>query len=129
MTSTAVAPGAQTLVLEPSDRAPALARRFVAAWFREWGLGDDSDARTVVSELVTNSLVHGEGPIVVRVPREESDGRPVIEVWDGGEGRPQVQPEDTAALSGRGLLMVAQLAVAWGTRPLVEGGKVTWAKC
>ncbi|MGP4024646.1 ATP-binding protein [Actinomadura sp. 3N407] len=129
MPPTAVAPEAPTLVLEPSDRAPALARRFVAERFREWGIADDSDARVVVSELVTNSLVHGDGPIVVRVLRDERDGRPVIEAWDGGEGRPAVQPEDHAATCGRGLFMVSRLAVEWGTRPLLEGGKVTWAKC
>ncbi|QKW39327.1 ATP-binding protein [Actinomadura sp. NAK00032] len=121
--------GRTTIVLEPDERAPALARRFVGGWFREWGISDDSDARVVASELVTNSLVHGKGPIVLRVLRDEDDGRPVIEAWDGGDGMPEVQPEDRAALGGRGLLMVSRLAVAWGTRPLLEGGKVTWAKC
>ncbi|TDD85352.1 ATP-binding protein [Actinomadura darangshiensis] len=126
----AVAPGeVPTIVLEPSGRAPALARRFVAECFREWGIADDSDARVVVSELVTNSLLHGKGQIVVRMVRDETDGRPVIEAWDGGDGTPEIQPEDHAAMGGRGLLMVSQLAVAWGTRPLLEGGKVTWAKC
>lgn len=129
MPLTAVAPEAPTLVLEPSGRAPALARAFVAEWFRKWGIADDSDARVIVSELVTNSVVHGAGPIVVRVLLDERDGRPVIEAWDGGDGRPVVQPEDAAATSGRGLLMVSQLAVEWGTRPLLEGGKVTWARC
>lgn len=131
MLPTAVAPdeGRTTIVLDASGRAPALARRFVAEWFREWGIADDSDARVVVSELVTNSLVHGKGPIVVRLLRDEDDGRPVIETWDGGDGMPEVQPENHVALGGRGLLMVSQLALAWGTRPLLEGGKVTWAKC
>ncbi|MCP9952990.1 ATP-binding protein [Actinomadura madurae] len=126
---TAVAPGVPALVLEPSDRAPALARRFVAGWFREWGIADDSDARVIVSELVTNSVMHGEGPIVVRVVRDERDARPVLEVWDGGEGRPEVRPEDHATTSGRGLVLVSHLAIEWGTRPLLESGKITWAKC
>ncbi|URN09153.1 ATP-binding protein [Actinomadura madurae] len=126
---TAVAPGVPALVLEPSDRAPALARRFVAGWFREWGIADDSDARVIVSELVTNSVMHGEGPIVVRVVRDERDGRPVVEVWDGGVERPEVRPENHAATSGRGLVLVSQLAIEWGTRPLLESGKITWAKC
>ncbi|NDU74205.1 hypothetical protein GWI34_16410 [Actinomadura sp. DSM 109109] len=51
-----------TIVLEPSGRAPALARRFVGGWFQAWEIEDDSDARVVVSELVTNALLHGEGP-------------------------------------------------------------------
>ncbi|MGI5206548.1 ATP-binding protein [Spirillospora sp. CA-108201] len=129
MAPTAVAPEVPTLVLEPSDRAPGLARRFVGAWFRAWEIADDADARVVVSELVTNALLHGEGPIVVRLFRDERDGRPVIEAWDGGPGRPSVQPEDHAATGGRGLHLVSQLTAEWGTRPLLEGGKVTWAKC
>lgn len=128
MPPTVVAPEVPEIVLEPSDRAPGLARRFVAEQFREREISDDSDVRVVVSELVTNSWVHGAGPIVVRVLRDEHDGRPVIEVQDGGEGQPAIQPEDDATC-GRGLLLVSQLAVEWGTRPLLEGGKVTWAKC
>jgi anti-sigma regulatory factor (Ser/Thr protein kinase) len=117
------------LVLEPTERAPATARRFLAERFAAWGVADDHDARIIVTELVTNALVHAEGPIVVRVFQDARDGLPVIEVWDGGDGRPLVQPENHAAISGRGLRMVAGLAHAWGTRPLVEGGKITWAKC
>ena len=93
------------------------------------GSRDDYIGRVLVSELVTNSCVHGEGPVVVRVFRDERDGGAVIEVWDGGDGRPVVRAEDVQATSGRGVFMVSQLALSWGTRPLVEGGKVTWAKC
>ncbi|MFI0370339.1 hypothetical protein ACH35V_20905 [Actinomadura sp. 1N219] len=32
------------------------------------------------------------------------------EVWDDGDGCPEVQPEDHTATSGRGLLMVSLLA-------------------
>ncbi|QXJ23092.1 ATP-binding protein [Actinomadura graeca] len=116
------------LVLEPTDRAPGVARRFLAERFREWGIADDGDGRLVVCELVTNSLKHGEGPIVVRVLRDERDGHPVVEVWDGGPGRPVVRPVTPGATSGRGLRLVAEVAWAWGVRPLNEGGKVTWAK-
>lgn len=106
-----------------------MARRFLAGRFAEWGISDDHDGRLIVSELATNALVHGDGPIVLRVFRDERDGLPVIEVWDGGEGRPVMRPENYAATGGRGLLMVAGLAHDWGVRPLVEGGKIAWAKC
>ncbi|TYB48631.1 ATP-binding protein [Actinomadura chibensis] len=129
MPSTVVAPRVPTLVLEPSELAPSLARRFVGVWFREWGISEFADALVVVSELVTNSLLHGDGTIVVRVVRDGRDGRPVIEVQDDGAGRPEVQPENCAATSGRGLLMVSLLALDWGTRLVPDGGKVTWAKC
>ncbi|MFI0484151.1 ATP-binding protein [Actinomadura sp. 9N215] len=129
MPPTVVAPEVPTIVLPPSERAPGLARRFVGGQFRGWGIADDADALVIVSELVTNALLHGGGAIVVRLLRDGRDGRPVIEVWDGGDGRPEVQPEDHATTSGRGLLMVSLLAADWGTRPLLENGKATWAKC
>ncbi|MEU8341082.1 ATP-binding protein [Spirillospora sp. NPDC048832] len=105
-----------------------MARRFVAERFAEWGIEDDYVGRLVACELVTNSYLHGEGQIVLRVFRDERDGRPVVEVWDAGEGRPELRPEDCAAESGRGLLLMAELVHEWGVRPLNEGGKVTWAK-
>ncbi|TDC96549.1 ATP-binding protein [Actinomadura sp. 7K507] len=129
MPAAALAPEApSTLVLDPDSEAPRLARRFLAERFAEWGIEDDYVGRVVVCELVTNSYLHGKGQIVVRVFLDERDGRPVVEVWDGGEGRPEVRPENYAAVSGRGLLLLAELVHAWGVRPLNEGGKVIWAK-
>ncbi|MFD0538224.1 ATP-binding protein [Actinomadura luteofluorescens] len=112
-----------------TSRRRARARRFVAERFAAWGCADDHTGRTIVSELVTNALLHGEGPIVLRVFRDERDGLPTVEVWDGGAGRPVLRQENLTSIGGRGLLMVAALALDWGTRPLVEGGKLTWAKC
>lgn len=117
-----------TLVLDATDQAPRMARGFLAARFAEWGIGDDYVGRLVVCELVTNAYRHGKPPIVVRVLRDPRDGLVVVEVWDGGEGRPVIRPENYAATSGRGLALMAQLVGAWGVRPLNEGGKVTWAK-
>jgi anti-sigma regulatory factor (Ser/Thr protein kinase) len=128
MATAAHAPETPTLVLEPDDRAPRLARRFLAERFAEWGISDDYIGRVVVSELVTNAYLHGKGQIVVRVFRDERDRLVVVEVWDAGEGRPRVRPEDHAATSGRGLLLMAEIVHGWGVRPLNEGGKVTWAK-
>ncbi|MCP9954141.1 ATP-binding protein [Actinomadura madurae] len=125
---TAMAPEVPTLVLDPTDRAPWLARRFIAERFAEWGIEDDYVARLVVCELVTNSFKHGEGPIIVRLFRDERDGHPIVEVWDAGDGRPMIPPENHAATSGRGLMLMAELVRAWGVRPLNEGGKAVWAK-
>ena len=118
-----------TIFLNPDDRAPALARDFVAAQFREWGSTDDFMARLVVSELVTNAWRHGEGQIILRVFRDVRADLAVIEVWDQGAGLPVVAPEDFETTSGRGLLLMSQVVDDWGTRPITEGGKIVWAKC
>ncbi|WP_217919581.1 ATP-binding protein [Actinomadura sp. BRA 177] len=86
-------------------------------------------ARLVVSELVTNAWRHGEGQIILRVFRDTRADFAVLEVWDQGDGLPVVGPEDFEAVSGRGLLLVSQLAHDWGTRPITEGGKIVWARC
>ncbi|MBT2206884.1 ATP-binding protein [Actinomadura sp. NEAU-AAG7] len=91
--------------------------------FAEWKIADDYVGRLAVCELVTNAYLHGEGPIVVRILR---DDRLVIEVWDAGLGRPKIVPEDCAGTSGRGLFLLAEMTRAWGVRPLNEGGKITW---
>ncbi|WP_161791042.1 ATP-binding protein [Actinomadura welshii] len=126
---TAPAPEMPTVVLDPGDRAPALARRFLADQFREWGSTDDYVGRLVVCELVTNACRHGEGPIIVRLFRDARPDLVVIEVWDRGEGLPVIGPENFAATSGRGLLLMSHLVLDWGTRPILEGGKIVWAKC
>lgn len=123
------APEIPTLLLDPDENAPALARDFLATLFREWGSADDFMARLVVCELVTNAWRHGEGQIILRVFRNVRAHLVVIEVWDQGDGLPVVGPEDFEATSGRGLLLMSRVVDDWGTRPIAKGGKIVWAKC
>lgn len=64
----------------------------------------------------------------MRVFQDEKDGLVVVEVRDAGGMRPTIPPDNYAATSGRGLLLMSELVRDWGIRPLNEGGKVTWAK-
>jgi anti-sigma regulatory factor (Ser/Thr protein kinase) len=61
-----------------------------------WGLGNHADlAELIVSELVTNAIRHGDGPIQVRLSYAVGDLS--VEVHDDGAGRPfrrQATPED-----------------------------------
>ncbi|WP_433464213.1 ATP-binding protein [Spirillospora sp. CA-128828] len=118
-----------TIVIKADVRAIREARDFVGLVFGAWGL-DDYVARTVVSELAANAIVHGSGDgdlVVVRAYRREN-GLPVVEVWDRSDAVPVVCPVNHAAESGRGLLLMEALVRRWGTRPLSEGGKAVWAE-
>ena len=90
-----------------------------------------SDIELVVSELVTNAMLHGVGQIRLRL--EVGDGRVSVGVLDGGAApnRPAgpVADADTGqgAEGGRGLALVALLSSEWGIRPDDRGGKEVWA--
>ncbi|QFG22076.1 ATP-binding protein [Actinomadura sp. WMMB 499] len=130
MSAVALAPETPTLVLAPSDRAPAQARRFLVEQFRSLGIADDFVGRLVVTELVTNAYKHvGVGHIVVRIFPDEPKRNVCVEVWDEGAALPVVRPEDHDATSGRGLPLITELVQEWGVRPLYETGKVVWVRC
>ncbi|MEV4252345.1 ATP-binding protein [Spirillospora sp. NPDC049652] len=105
-------------------------RDFVAEWFGAHEYASDLVylARTVVTELVTNALKHAShagDPITARVLL--SDAGPVIEVEDGSDVQPVVQPLTLDGTSGRGLAMVELMTLAWGVRARGGGGKVVFA--
>ena len=69
----------------PSEisRARELARKALT----DWGLADHTDlAELIVSELTTNALRHGAGPITVRLSYTH-EGDLWLEVHDHGRGR------------------------------------------
>jgi anti-sigma regulatory factor (Ser/Thr protein kinase) len=78
------------------------------------------DAALMVSELVTNALVHGIGTITLRIDVETDALR--IEVAD--EGNVALAPSPTpGAHGGWGLRIVDQLADDWG---VLEGSTKVW---
>ncbi|MFJ4332722.1 MULTISPECIES: SpoIIE family protein phosphatase [unclassified Streptomyces] len=124
-----------------SSLAPGAARAMARAALADWsalGLpGTEhltehlaADALVVVSELVTNAVVHAGTDVEVVLQVEET-GTLVVEVADhhpsraprGGEPETPHEPPEY----GRGLRLVAALAEAWGVtyRP---GCKAVWAR-
>jgi len=115
------------IALGPDPRDVASARRFVAERCRDWGCGDVvEDAELVVSELVTNALVHAESRCDLRAGLGEAALR--IQVIDEGDGVPDPQVADDTDEHGRGLLLVSALCAAWGVEALPDGGKIVWAE-
>lgn len=102
-------------------------RRFLRETLAQWALPEAEDsAQLVVSELVTNAITHAESACRLRLSRTTGGLR--VEVVDGGTGTPDPQPPSATGLHGRGMHIVAALAVAWGTELLDTGGKVVWAE-
>ena len=112
--------------LEPDPRSAGAAREVVAKACDRWGMSSVSASATlVVSELVTNALPHAGSDVGLSVAR--SGRRLRVAVRDASSQRPQPQPVEPSRPRGRGLLLVAALADAWGVLPAGDGGKVVWA--
>lgn len=105
------------------------ARRF-AAGVLGWLPADVLDAvLVVVSELVTNAVVHGRSAVDVQVDGDPGAGRVRVAVTDAGGGRPRTQRPGPEESHGRGLQIVEALADLWGVEPAASGrGKTVWAE-
>lgn len=116
-----------TTELEPRPQSVRQARRLFIAAAADGGLSSEAVERgaLAVSELVTNAIVHGVGPIAIRTVVQPTIVR--FEVSDGGDSLPQARGEPTTATGGRGLAIVTKVTGDWGyERRRVEPGKTVW---
>ena len=110
----------------PSDPAVVSnARSLAVHQLAEWGLEElVMTTELIVSELVTNAIRHGTGPIRLRMIRHDVL---ICEVSDASNTSPRLRHARTTDEGGRGLFLVAQMTRRWGTR-YTEGGKLIWAE-
>lgn len=106
------------------------ARSFVDDRLRSWELAKMSDAlQLVVSEIVTNALIHAGSDVDVRLRAYPDHVR--LEVRDCDSNPPVPSPlvlaeeENAEAEHGRGLLIVEALASTWNTYPNGRGKTVS----
>lgn len=108
-----------------ADMVPR-ARRFARTSLPDADPEIVADAELVVTELVTNALLHGAPPFVVRV--ENRGDRVRVEVEDRGRHLPVRPMHDAEAMTGRGLKLVSTLAASWGVERSANDAKVVWAE-
>ena len=119
--------GLQHLPLGNEPSAPSTARTFVRSVLEAAGAGDDvvDTAVLVVSELVTNAVLHTDGPVAVEVRTEPGPVR--IAVLDAAPTAPSVRHYSDGAMTGRGLDLVDAVCTRWGVDHQTRG-KTVWAE-
>jgi hypothetical protein len=109
--------------------SPAQARRLTRARLTGWSVCEDTcdSAALVISELVTNAIVHTASDIVV-CELHDGDDLVRIAVRDEGcaPGEPHPSPQRPEEEHGRGLLLVEALCHAWGAHEHGPG-LLVWA--
>ncbi len=110
--------------LEPQPASVATARRDVRDLLTRTGREDLLDACVLlVSEIVTNALLHAGTPIGLSVVVAPGGVR--VEVRDGSPHLPSRRRYATTSGTGRGLQMLEAMADDWGT--VADGsGKTVW---
>ncbi|WP_443065618.1 ATP-binding protein [Streptomyces sp. NBC_00557] len=108
----------------------AQARRLAHAWLTGWSVCADTcdSAALVLSELVTNAIVHTASSRVVCELHDRAD-TVRIAVHDEGcaPGEPHSSPQRPEEEHGRGLLLVDALCLSWGAQEHGPG-LLVWAE-
>jgi anti-sigma regulatory factor (Ser/Thr protein kinase) len=113
MPSTAVREGSVSCRYSRELTAPRDAREETRKTLCGWGLEDHVDvAQVIISELVTNAIRHGEGPVGTRISREGLYLH--VEVRDDGSGRPVRRQATAEDESWRGLIVIDGLMQLYG---------------
>jgi anti-sigma regulatory factor (Ser/Thr protein kinase) len=107
--------------------APSAARRFVANALSEWEHDGAllSDAELVLSELVTNSVIHAGSPVSISV--SPASQRVRLSVHDPSPVEPSLRFPGSLEPGGRGMHVIAATASRWGVESTGEG-KIVWAE-
>lgn len=101
------------LELRPEPGSPRQARSFVRSALEEWGIDQPviEDAELLVTEVVTNAVIHARTTITLDVSREADDLW--FEVSDLDEHEVTRRNPTERESTGRGMLLVDSLASDW----------------
>ncbi|MGW7413517.1 SpoIIE family protein phosphatase [Streptomyces sp. NPDC054863] len=102
-------------------------RRQLRELLHDWADEDQVDSAVLmVSEMVTNVLVHTDGDALLTARATGTVGtrRLRVEVTDASDELPHKRRPGEMASSGRGLLLMEMLAHKWGVDPRGEGKSI-----
>ena len=101
-----------------------MARRFVTTALHQLGADQLAElAELLVSELVTNAVLHARTTITLEV--QLIGGGVRVGVIDASRRGPRQRDYSKEATTGRGLTLVESLASSWGSEP-TSNGKTVW---
>jgi anti-sigma regulatory factor (Ser/Thr protein kinase) len=116
------------LRLLPLPASAHHAREFAAETLHRWDLSAlVGPVQLVVSELVTNAILHARTEIDLALSRTGPKVR--VGVHDRAGGRPALRSVDPLEypVGGQGLLLAQEHADSWGVLPTRAVGKTVWA--
>ncbi|MCU1676787.1 MAG: hypothetical protein JWM93_1545 [Frankiales bacterium] len=110
----------------PTAEAPSAVRAWIRALLRDERHAPlEHTASLLVTELVTNAVLHARTPITVAIEMRGDGLRMSVE--DSSPRGPVVRTYDQEATTGRGMHLVDLLATRWGLEPR-PGGKAVWCE-
>jgi anti-sigma regulatory factor (Ser/Thr protein kinase) len=110
--------------LPSGPTSPRTARHALTGVLGELVNQDCTDViELLVSELVTNAVVHAQGAVELKVWADPDLVR--VEVTDGSRSSPQIRDYGPEATTGRGVRLLDNLATRWGVE-LGSAGKTVW---
>lgn len=122
------APTSRSFRIQGGDGAPGRARGHLMSHLAPDAISS-SDAVLIVSELVTNSVVHAgiDAHQTLSLELTTLDDHVRIAVIDGGSAlRPRLLARDPGRPGGLGLRLVDQLSSAWGVERSAAGTTRVW---
>jgi anti-sigma regulatory factor (Ser/Thr protein kinase) len=112
--------------LAPQKGSLAEARRFADHVLQSWGWNASRGGlHVVLTELVSNAIQHGEGPVRIQLELRGECLR--LGVRDNGAARPAPRP--SGAGGGFGLKLVEKMCANWHTDSIPDDGKTVWCVC
>ncbi|MDI3384738.1 SpoIIE family protein phosphatase [Streptomyces sp. B-S-A8] len=103
------------------------ARQQLRELLHDWAEPEQVDSAVLmVSEMITNVLVHTDGDalLLVEAQGEVGERRLRVEVADASDELPHKRHPGELASSGRGLVLMELLADSWGVTPRGEGKSI-----